>query len=380
MSILRSDALFEPLNLRSTKIANRITMSAMSRYHSPGGVPGENVSAYYRRRAEGNVGLILTEGTGIEHSLALDNDNIPVMYGENALAGWKRVVDAVHDAGGKIFPQLWHQGVLRGSFGADLSQSVGMRPSGIWGPVGKHSFKPEYVEKITVPTQPMTESEIADVILAFGRSAANAAKIGFDGIAIHGGHGYLIDSFLWEGTNRRTDKYGGSRRARTLFAVELVRAIREGAGDDLPIVFRFSHHKQQGYFARLADTPAELEEVLGPLADAGVDVFDASTRYFDEPAFEGSDLNLAGWAKKVTGKMSMAVGSVGLGNRLEDSFKSGVSEAQKNLPEAIRRFLNGEFDLLGVGRALIADPLFAQKVKSGESFLQFDKKSLLELV
>ena len=93
-------ALFTPLNVGDVVLKNRIVMAPMTRQFSPGGIPGEDVAGYYRLRAEGGAGLIVTEGTGIEDAEALDSPNIPVMYGEAALAGWKRVVDGVHAAGG----------------------------------------------------------------------------------------------------------------------------------------------------------------------------------------------------------------------------------------------------------------------------------------
>src|SRR3546814_3700955 len=122
----------------------------------------------------------------------------------------------------------------------------------------------------------------------------------------------MIDAFLWSGCNRREDGWGGNLHRRGRFAVEVVRAVRRNIGEEKPIFFRFSQWKQQDYAARLAASPAELEQILGPLVDAGVDVFDASTRRYDDPAFEGSTHSLAAWAKRVTGKPCVAVGGVGL--------------------------------------------------------------------
>lgn len=381
----QTSALFTPLQIRDVQLRNRIAMAPMTRNFSPQGVPGDDVLRYYQRRAQGEVGLIITEGVGIDDPSALGEaglgeSDIPILHGEEALAGWRRVVDSVHAAGGAIFPQLWHMGVMKEQGSGRHPEAPPRRPSGLWGPVGRHaSLDPAYVERVKAPTTPMTEEDIADVIAAYGRSAANAKAVGFDGIAIHGAHGYLIDTFLWDETNRRTDRWGGDRRARSRFAVEVVKAIRAAAGERMPIAFRFSQWKQQDFRARLAHTPNELEEILGPISDAGVDVFDASVRYFDRAEFEGSPLNLAGWAKKLTGKLAMTVGGVGMNQGMYDSLASGGAGASNNLPQLLWRFGRGEFDLVGVGRALIGDPQWTRKMRLGEPFVPFTKESLLSL-
>ena len=369
--------LFEPLRVGSVRLRNRIVMAPMTRSFSPGGVPGADVAAYYRRRADGEVGLIITEGVGIDHAAALGEgglgeSDVPQMHGEAALAGWRRVVAGVHAAGGVVFPQLWHQGVMRTPGTGPHPEAASCRPSGIWGPAGGlTAFKPAYVEKMLAAREPMGEKEIAAVIDAYARSARHAIDAGFDGIAIHGAHGYLIDTFLWEATNRRRDAWGGDRVQRARFAVEVVRAIRGAIGPAVPIVFRFSQWKQQDFKARLAETPAQLEEILAPIAEAGVDVFDASVRYFERAEFAGSPLNLAGWAKKLTGKLSMTVGGVGLGKGMYDTRGAGTI-AVNNLPLLMARFERREFDLVGVGRSLLNDPAWVKRVRSGAALLDYD--------
>jgi 2,4-dienoyl-CoA reductase-like NADH-dependent reductase (Old Yellow Enzyme family) len=225
----------------------------------------------------------------------------------------------------------------------------------------------------------MTDEEIADVIAAYRRSASYAKVAGFDGIAIHGGHGYLIDSFLWSETNQRIDIWGKDRTARTRFAAEVVREIRAEIGAAMPISFRFSQWKQQDFKARLANTPAELEQTLAPLAEAGVDIFEASTRYFNRAEFEGSDMNLAGWAKKVTGKLSMTVGGIGINKGFYDSMAGSETVAQPDLTPLLERFLRNEFDLIGVGRSLLHDAHWARRARLGEPFLGFSTDSLTRL-
>ena len=379
------EPLFEPLSVRGLQLPNRIVMAPMTRNFSPGGVPGEDVAAYYRRRAEGGTGLLITEGVGIDHPAALGDaglgeSNLPHLHGEASLAGWKRVVDGVHAAGGRIVPQLWHQGVMREPGTGPSPASPSVRPSGLWGPAGRMtSLDAAYIDRVQTPTQPMSESEIQDVIDAYARSARHARELGFDGIAIHGAHGYLIDTFLWDETNRRSDAWGGDRRARTRFAAEVVRAIRREAGEAMPIFFRFSQWKQQDFKARLATTPRELEELLGPIADAGVDVFDGSVRYFDRAEFAGSPLNLSGWAKKLTGKLAMAIGGIGLDRGFYDSKRDGRAGGSDNIQLLMQRFDRGEFDLVAVGRALLNEPAWTHKLRHGHELPPFDEARLKEL-
>ncbi len=368
---------FEPIALRSMTVPNRFAMAPMTREFSPGGVPGADVAEYYRKRAAGGVGLIVTEGVGIEHPAAVDGTGVPHMYGEAALAGWRDAVAAVHRAGAVIVPQLWHQGVLRNPARSDRPDVPGMRPSGLWGTPGLTSYDDEYVARMAAPTAPMTEEEIADTISAYARAARNAIDVGFDGIAIHGAHGYLIDTFFWPDTNRRTDRWGGDARARAEFGVEVTKAIRAEIGEEKPIIFRFSQHKQQDYKARFAETPEELGIVLGALADAGVDMFDSSSRRFNVPIFEGSELTQAGWARKLTGKPSMTVGGIGLNNWLQDTFKGrGETLAVNNLDEVRRLYDRGMFDMIAVGRALISDPEWVQQARIGAPFTPYDATCL----
>lgn len=347
-------SLLRPFAHKSLQLRNRVAMAPMTRTASPGYVANEQVAGYYRRRAEGEVGLIITEGTFVGHKAANGYENVPAIFGDEALAGWKKVVEEVHAAGGQIIPQLWHVGAVRKE-GTGPDKSVpGHSPSGLFKP-GKSNG------------HAMTRDDIKDVVRAFADAAKAAKAVGFDGVEIHGAHGYLIDQFFWEGTNQRDDEYGGSLENRARFAVEIVEAVREAVGKDFAIVLRYSQWKQQDYDARLARNPEELRRFLTPLVDAGVDIFHASTRRFWVPEFEGSDLNLAGWSKELTGKPVISVGSVGL----DDDFIGGNNQGMggtanpTGLGELIRRMDNNEFDLIAVGRALLQDPNWLVKVRDG---------------
>lgn len=367
---IRSTAsLFQPYTLGKLNLPTRIVMAPMTRGFSPNAVPGPDVAAYYRRRAENGVGLIITEGTLIDHPAATDNPNIPNFHGEAALNGWAEVVKQVHEAGGKIMPQIWHIGMTR---------PVGAQPNPEALPIGPSGLDLDG-NKIT---EPMTEAEIAQVIQAYADAAANAKRLGFDGVEIHGAHGYLIDQFLWERTNQRTDRYGGDMMKRARFAIEVVEAVRAAVGPDFPIALRLSQWKTTKYDAKLADTPEKLEQLLTALSEAGVDIFHCSTRRFWEPEFEGSQLNFAGWAKKLTGKPSITVGSVGLDDVFTNLFTQGKGAGQQDINELLERLEQNEFDLVAIGRALLADPAWAAKVRDGrfDQLQPFTPEALKTLV
>ena len=364
-----ASVLFEPFRLGPLELPTRVVMAPMTRNFSPGGVPGDDVVEYYRRRAAAGVGLIVTEGTTVDHPAASGYPGVPRFHGADALAGWKRVVDAVHAAGAKIVPQLWHVGNIRR--GANLPNPE--VPA--YGPSGKEKDG-------RVLVQEMTHEDIRAVIAAFAKAAADAKAIGMDGVELHGAHGYLIDQFFWEGSNRRNDEYGGDFERRSRFAIELVQAVRAAVGPEFPIIFRFSQWKQQDYSARLAATPELLQAFLAPLCEAGVDIFHCSTRRFWEPEFDGSTLNLAGWTRKLTGKPTITVGSVGL----DGEFIQFMAETDKvarptGIEGLLERLSRGEFDLVAVGRALISDPDWASKVRDGrqEEILPFSREALKTL-
>ena len=363
-------ALFQPFTLGNLELPTRVVMAPMTRSFSPGGVPNSKVIEYYRRRAAAGVGLIVTEGTTVGHKAANGYPNVPRFYGEDALAGWKKVVEAVHAEDGKIVPQLWHVGNVR-KLGTEPDASVpGYGPS-------------EKIKEGNVVVHGMTQDDIKDVIAAFAQAAKDAQAIGMDGVEIHGAHGYLVDQFFWAGSNQRSDEYGGDLAQRSRFAIELIQAVRAAVGPEFPIIFRFSQWKQQDYTARLVQTPEELGAFLKPLSDAGVDIFHCSTRRFWEPEFDGSELNLAGWTRKLTGKPTITVGSVGLdGEFLQFMVNTDKVAQPASLENLLERLNKQEFDLVAVGRALLVDPDWAVKVRDGreQDILPFSRDALTSLV
>ena len=348
------NALLKPFTLKSLTLPNRVVMAPMTRNFSPGGIPNQAVVDYYRRRAEGGVGLILTEGTVVERPASKNEADIPVFFGA-ALDGWAKVVESVHAGGGRIAPQIWHTGAV-------LGNNPDYRPAPLDTPSG-------LALDGTKVTEPMTDGDIADTIAAFARSAAAAERLGFDAVELHGAHGYLIDEFFWAQTNKRDDTWGGPTIAdRTRFAAEILKAVRAVVSNDFPVIVRLSQWKSGQYDAKNAYTPAEMEAWLRPLVDAGADMLHCSQRRYWEPEFpqaeSDSTLNFAGWAKKLTGVPTISVGSVGLSGEFIAGFGGEKSEPVA-IDALLERLSRDEFDLVAVGRAILADPQWVHKIGEG---------------
>ena len=367
-----NDVLFQPFKIGSFTVPNRIVMAPMTRSFSPEGVPGENVAAYYRRRAADGVGLILSEGTGVGRDGSRSDANVPAFHGDASLKGWSQVIEAIHAEGGRMGPQLWH-------VGGTPSRTAGWEQPDIESPSG-----------LAAPGQPrgrsMTEKDIADTVDAFARAAADAKRLGFDVVEIHGAHGYLVDQFFWSVLNTRSDRYGGKTiKERSRFAAELVAAVRAAVGPDYPIILRVSQWKLQDYDVKLANSPDEIGDWLNPLVESGVDILHCSQRRFWEPEFPKIDgengLNFAGWVKKVTGVPTISVGSVGLALDAISSF-SGQDSPPAGLDKLRERMEKGEFDLIAVGRAILNDPHWVSKVRENrlDELQSFAPSALGQLV
>ena len=359
--------LFKPFTLGRLKLKNRIVMAPMTRGFAPYGVPTPEMAAYYQRRAAGEVGLIITEGTVVNRAASTVMANVPYFYGEAALQGWQKVLRDVHSSGGKIAPQLWHQGIVKNRH--DYTP-----PAPAEGPSG-------LINATENGGKTMDLVDIAATQASFVEAAVDAQRLGFDCIELHGAHGYLIDQFFWSVTNKRNDSYGGASISERLrFVEEIIRGIRARLSHDFPIILRISQWKQQDYTAKIAATPGELEQWLAPLAEAGVDIFHCSQRRIAEPEFSGSPLNFAGWVKKLTSKPTISVGSVGLEGDFIKAFRG------EGAPSAGIEWVNlalerGDFDLVAVGRALLADPDWVVKIrdKRPQELLGFSKEHLATL-
>ena len=343
-------ALFAPLQIRSITLPNRFVLPAMQRGWARDGQPLPKLATYYAGCVRGGVGLVISESCGVDHP-AVTSNRFASLMNESTCDAWARCVDAVHEAGGLMLIQLWHEGSFREDAEVRSVTASGLSAPGM--PNGKAA----------------TREELEELKEAFVRSALLAERIGADGIEVHCAHGYLLDQFLWHGTNVRDDGYGGPEMSdRVRFPAEVVAAVRETIDPNHILSVRFSQFKSLDFSARMAETPEELGVMLDAFRAAGADVFHASARRFYRPAWPGSQLTLAGWTKSLTDLPVIAVGSVGLSNDVYDSILSDeetCATGPAGVQELLRRFEGGEFDLVSVGRSVIGDPEWILKVRDG---------------
>ncbi|GAA4647578.1 alkene reductase [Pontixanthobacter gangjinensis] len=221
-----TDILFQPIKLGAFEAKNRILMAPLTRGRAttPGFVPNEMMVTYYRQRA--SAGLIISEATGISVE-GLGWPSAPGIWSDEQVVGWKAVTDAVHAEGGKIVLQMWHMGRIVHPVFLDgqppVSASATTAPGHAHTPTGRQDHQ---------QARALETDEIARVVADYRHAAENAKKAGFDGVQLHGANGYLVDQFLRETTNLRTDKYGGSPENRTRFLREVLEALVDVWGAD----------------------------------------------------------------------------------------------------------------------------------------------------
>lgn len=372
--------MFEPTTcIRGLKLKNRVVFAPSTRWLTPNGIPSNSTTGsmaeYYGKRA--NIALQVTEGVYMNVKGGIPHQDAAVFYGD-ALKDWKETVTAVHRHNGLIVPQIHHVGIQTRATPDNPVAS----PSGI-------SLKGKKVKNC----DPMTNSEIQDFRKAYLQAALDAKAIGFDGVAIHAAHGYLMHQFLWETTNRRLDRYGGSDENRRRFLKEVVEDIRT-ALPEYPIILRFSlfppRHGDGPY-----STVKKLREFLLDMVTAGVDCFDCSTTQFWQVPYpeEHPTRSLAGWTELLSGKPAMAGGCVGMNisNGPTPSYITDVADYTGSfdascidrLEDLSNRLKEGEFSLCFVSRAVIADAEFVPKVQQGrfdELTTEYNRETLMKWI
>ncbi|MGH3246154.1 MAG: 12-oxophytodienoate reductase, partial [Trebonia sp.] len=287
--------LLRPLRVGELHLKNRFVMPGMQRAWCVNGAPGEKLREYYRRRALGGTALVVSEACAVDHPSSASNPMFARLDAGTRDA-WRACVEAVHEAGGRMFLQLWHQGAV--DTGKAEPGFAALSPSGL-----AKEGKPF--------GRPASAAELSAIGQAFARGAVAAREIGADGVEVHACHGYLLDQFLWSETNRRADRYGGAGIAdRAVFPAEVVAGVRAAVGPGFPVSIRLSQWKEVDYGAKIAGSPAELGRLVSILRSAGADLFHVSTRRFWTPEWPEADRDrgLAGWVKEFTDAPVIAVG------------------------------------------------------------------------
>ena len=357
--------LFEEYKLKNLVLRNRVVMAPMTRNQSPGGIPTDDVISYYARRAKAEVGLIITEGIEVSHKASSAYPNVPRLDTNEAREGWKKVVDGIKNNNGAVIAQLWHCGGFR-KLGMQPNPEVpGYTASGLVKPGKKVAHE-------------MRIKDIKETIDAYASDAKICQDLGFDGVEIHGAHGYLIDNFLWGGTNIREDSYGGSIGKRSQFVSDIIKAVKENVDNTFIVGLRFSQWKQHDFSAKLASTPDDLRKILIPPVEAGLDFLHSSMRRFWESEFEDSEENLAYWTKKISNIPTIGVGSVGLDS---DFIDMTAPAKPTSIDKALDDIAKEKYDLIAVGRALLSDYEWVVKMKEGRlnDVIPYTKDALLNL-
>lgn len=365
--------LFQPLRIRDVELPNRFVMPAMTTQSAPGGEPTADTADYFRARVEGGTALIISGAAAVDHPSATWQDAAALVTREK-IAGWRRCIQEVRQAGGVFLVQLWHEGAIRKQGGGGPHPDApSLSPSGLFKAGGENG-------------QAATLAEIEELKQAYARSAQIAVEAGAHGVELHAAHGYLLDQFLWADTNLRDDDYGGALFAnRVRFVAEVVEEVRRAIGPAPLISVRFSQWKEVDYEAKIFQTPEELRMFVEAMEAAGADLLHPSTRRVLKAEWPDSDLGLAGWTKSMTSLPVIAVGSVGLSVDLMETF-FGETDSElvihDNLDRMVARFLDGEFDLVAIGRSNLADPDWVEKVRQGHyaSIRPFSKVLLAKLM
>ncbi len=336
------NVFFEPCSIGGLQLPTRFVMSAMQDRRPKDLMPSADLAQHYTDRVDGGIGLIVTQGTTMDHPTSVSPY---ARLHTPAYAAWRRCAEAVRDRGAQIAMQLWHEGAMRAG---------GFSPSGL-------AFSGEATGVA------LSAVQIEELIEVYAESAAAAKELGFSAVELHGGHGYLLGLFASATSNIRTDEWGGDTlEARLRFPLAVTRAVRQAVGPDFPVLYRISQPSPQTA-PKIFRNPNELAVYARALVMAGVDMFDVLSMRFWDAEFEGEDLGLSGWLKRLTGAPAIGGGSIGLSHDLRSVLagEQAFSTAHEGFAEMERRFDRGDFDLIALGRPILVDPMFLMKIRAG---------------
>jgi N-ethylmaleimide reductase len=349
--------LFTPVQIGAIALKHRVVMAPLtpSRSVQPGDIPGELMREYYEQRAS-DGGLIISEATTISIT-ARGWYGAPGMYSDEQVEGWKKIVDAVHANGGRMFSQLWHMG--RASHVDMTNGAAPVAPSVVpqyWGPdstavasTPRGWFKPS-------PHRALEIGEIRGIIEDYRRAAERAKVAGFDGVELHGANGYLPDQFLQNGSNKRTDAYGGSIENRSRFLLEIVAAIVSVWGGNR-VGVRIG---PGGTWNEMSDSdPAALFDYVAEQLNQ----FDLAYLHIIEPRVKGNVLVAEGHEPVAA-------------ERLRKIFNGKIVAAGGYEPDTAEEIVEkGDADLVAFGRYFLANPDLPQRIKLGLPLNDYDRNT-----
>lgn len=283
-AIRETEILFRPFIHRKLELHGRVVLTPQVFSSPTVSITNAHAALQFRRHAESESALLITESIAVGDSAATKNAHSPQFRGGATVRTWKAICRAVHTTPCKIAIKLSHAGMLH---------------EGETAPTGPSGILPDSQEQITAP---MERSRMAEIANAYAKAAEAAKFCGADAVEIEGNNGSLIEQFLRADTNIRADEYGGDLARRTRYACEIIHAVRKKVGSKFPIIFSFTQWIDKQPPARLAEDAYHLETMLHMLCQAGVDIFHCSAHDHARPAFEGNALPVAAWVRMLTHK------------------------------------------------------------------------------
>ncbi|MDT6987676.1 tRNA-dihydrouridine synthase [Streptomyces lusitanus] len=346
----------EPVALAGTKLANRLAVAPMTRVSaSEDGAPTEAMARYYSAFAQGGFGLVITEGTYTDTEYSQGYFFQPGIVSEAHVEGWRPVVESIHAGGSRAVMQLMHAGALSqgNAYRTDTAGPSAVPPKG--------EMMPEYGGSGPWPTpRALSDEDIETAVQGFVDAAVNAQRAGFDGVEVHAANGYLLDQFLTDYTNLRTDSYGGPVSHRIRLTAQVVECIRARIPDEnFWLGVRLSQTKVNDFHYRWAGS-ADARTVFTALAEAGAGYLHIASEGRDwiETARLDDGDTITALAKKVTGLPVIANGGM------------------HDLDQAAQLLEGGHADVLSLGRGALANPDLPNKVAGGQELEAFDHEML----
>lgn len=350
-----SGALFSPIVINGHSVKNRLAVAPMTRISATeDGRASETMAAYYERFARGGFGAVTTEGIYTDRAFSQGYPNQPGMSDDGQAEAWKPVVGGIKTQGALAIAQLMHAGAL--SQGNRFRHGT-LGPSAIQ-PKGEQMAFYHGRGRYAVPAA-MTEEQIADALNGFAEAAERAITVAkFNAIEIHGANGYLLDQFLTDYTNTRTDRWGGDTPNRLRLILETLKAVRAKVGAEVPVGVRISQGKVNDYQHKWAAAERDAEIIFGSLGDAGADFIHVTEHMAWQPAFTPGGPSLMKLAKRYAPKAAIL-----------------ANGGLHNIAQAVAALDDGA-DIVTIARGALANPDLPQRLADRRTLTEFDSAIL----